>query len=97
MQFINLLIGEPAQWRTQHADQRQAIERIFHRAQEVHRVDDFLGGVKMALAFDDVTNALAAQRFQVIVNIGELAKQNGDVFCLNVDAFTAGVENARLV
>ena len=87
MQFVNLLVGEPAQRRAQHADQRQTVMGIFHGAQQIDGVDDFFRGVKMALAFDDVANPLAAQRFQVIVDVGELAQQNRDIFRLRLDFF----------
>ena len=93
VQFVNLLIGESAQRRAQHADQRQTVVGIFHRAQQIDGVDDFFRGVKMALAFDDVANSLTAQGFQVVVNVGELAQQNRDVFRLRMDFFAARVQN----
>ncbi len=63
VQLINLLVGEPAQRRAQYADERQPIVGIFHCAQQVDGVDDFFRGVKVAFAFDDVANFLAAQGF----------------------------------
>ena len=74
VQFVNLLVGEPAQRRAQHADQSQTVMGIFHGAQQIDGVDDFFRRIKMALAFDDIANPLAAQRFQVIVDVGELAQ-----------------------
>ena len=53
------LIGQAADGRAQHAYERQAIIGIFDGAQQVDRIDDFFGGIEMALAFDDVTNAAA--------------------------------------
>ena len=85
MQLINLQVGEPAQGRAQHADQGQAVVGVLHRAQQIDRVDDFFGGVKVALAFDDVANSLAAQGFQIIVDVGQLAHQDRDIFRLGVD------------
>src|SRR6185369_16015501 len=54
VQFIDLLVDESPQRRTQDADQRQAVMRIFHRAQQVDGIDNFFRRIKMALAFDDV-------------------------------------------
>ena len=96
VQLVNLQIGEAAQRRTQHADQSQTVVGILHRAQQVDRVDDFFGGVEMAFAFDDVADPVTAKRLQVVVNVGQLAHQDGDVFGLGVDGLAAGIENLRL-
>jgi hypothetical protein len=93
MQFINLLVSEPAQRRSQDADQRHPVMGIVHGAQQIDRVDDLLSRVKVALAFDHVTNSLAAQRFKVVVDVSELTEQNRDVFRLRIDVFAARVKN----
>ncbi len=50
----------------------------------------------MALALDDVANPLAAQRLQVVVNVGELAQQNGHVFRLRAHRFAMRSEDRGL-
>ncbi len=96
VQLVNLLIGESAQRRAQHADQGQTIVGIFHRAEQIDGIDDFFRGVKVALALDDVANPLAAQRLQVVVNVGELAQQNGHVFRLRAHRFAMRSEDRGL-
>ena len=69
---------------------------IFDSAEQIDGVDDFFGGVEVALPLDYVANAPMSKRLQIVMNIGELAEKKRDVFRLSHHLFASGVNEAQL-
>ena len=61
--------------------------------EQIHGVDDFFCGVKVSLSFDNIANAVAPKRLQVVVDVGELSKKDGNILRLRPNLLSTGVEN----
>src|SRR6266542_2705240 len=93
MQFIDGLIRQPAQRRAEHAHKGQPVVWILNCPEQIHGFDDFFRGVKVSLSLDNIANAIAPKRLQVIVDVGELSKKDGNILRLRPNLLSTGVEN----
>jgi hypothetical protein len=91
MQFIDGLIRQPAQRRAEHAHKGQPVVCIFNRSEQIHGVDDFFRGVKVPFSLDNIANAIAPKRLQVIVDVGELSKKDGNILRLRLNPLSTGL------
>ena len=97
MQIINALVRHATERRSQDADESEPVVRITDGAKEIDGVDDFFGGVEMALSLDHVANLPAPKRLQIVIDIGELTEKNRNIFWLCSGPFAFLIDEANLV
>jgi hypothetical protein len=93
MQLIDGLICQPTQRRAEHADKGQPVVWVLNCSEQIHGIDDFLGGVKVSLSLYNIANAVAPKRLQVIVDVGELSEKDGNILRLRPNQLSTRVEN----
>ena len=75
---------EQAEERTaQHAEQGDFVGRAFQRAEQIQQIVHFLLRVKGMAADEIIIDAVAAQGFFVIGDVGQRAEEQGDIALLD--------------
>jgi hypothetical protein len=93
VKLIDLNVRQPSHRGAKKPYKGGRIVGVFHHTKKVHSVDNLLHGIEVSLPLHHVSDSPSAERFQVLMDVGQCPHQNGHMPGLDDPLTTVPIEN----